>query len=81
MVLSVSEFFAEQGRPGLLEVRRQQNARPVEPFECRGQRAGLLERAFLGRGRVRRLPAAPEPREVIDYFLPVCYAAVQQQED
>ena len=81
MIVSVFEFFTEQGRPGLLEVRRQHDARPVEPFQSRGQRAGLLERAFLGRGRVRRLPAAPEPREVIDYFLPVCYAAVQQQED
>ena len=50
-------------------------------LRVRFPRAGLLERAFLGRGRVRRLLAAPEPREVIDYFLPVCYAAVQQQED
>ena len=81
VVLSVFEFFAEQGRPGLLEVRWQHDARPVEPPQFGGERAGLLERAFLGRGCVRRLPAAPEPREVIDYFLPVCYAAVQQQED
>ena len=81
MIVSVFEFFAEQGRPGLLEVRRQHDARPVEPFQFCCERARLLERAFLGRGRVRRLLAAPEPREVIDYFLPVCYAAVQQQED
>jgi hypothetical protein len=81
MIVSVFEFFAEQGRPGLLEIRRQHDARPVEPSQFFGEDAGLLERAFLGRGRVRRLPAAPEPREVIDYFLPVCYAAVQQQED
>ena len=79
--MSVFEFFAEQGRPGLLEITREDDARPVQFSKCRGQRAGLLERAFLSRGRVRRLLAAPEPREVIDYFLPVCYAAVQQQED
>ena len=54
----------------------------MEPPQFGGERAGLLERAFVfGRGRVRRLPVAAEPREVIDYFLPVCYAAVQQQED
>ena len=81
MIVPVSEFFAEQGRPGLLEIRWEHDARPVEPPQLCGERAGLLERAFLGRGCVRRLPAAPEPREVIDYFLPVCYAAVQQQED
>ena len=81
MVMSVFEFFAKQGRPGLLEVRWQHDARPVEPPQFCGQRTGRLERAVVGRGRVRRLPAAPEPREVIDYFLPVCYAAVQQQED
>ena len=81
MVMSIFEFFAEQGRPGLLKIRWQHDARPVEPPQFGGERAGLLERAFLGRGCVRRLPAAPEPREVIDYFLPVCYAAVQQQED
>ena len=72
MIVSVSEFFAEQGRPGLLEVRWQHDAWPVEPFECRGQRAGLLERAVLGRGRVRRLLAAPEPREVCRIFILLC---------
>jgi hypothetical protein len=42
VVLSVFEFFTKQRRPGLFEIRRQQNARPVQAPQRRGQLTGLF---------------------------------------